>query len=228
VTWGIYTDGSAICHDTDVVPRRFPGGWAAVVEHGQDGYVIRGREAATTNVRMELVAAIRGLREVPDGDRAVLHFDCTVIYTVRDRWQRNLLDGMRLVSTPHALKDGDLWADLAAEYDRVEVELRKVRGANPIHRRAHAIAQAEAKAEAAGLPAYAVVLSKIERKARRQVDLAQYRQDDLRRRSQVNGFARMATAFERHGLRHLSGCEPGACVVSCPVWLNFGVPVDPW
>jgi ribonuclease HI len=64
--WTVVTDGSAICDESvlrdGAGKRRYPGGWAAVIEHGSEGYVLRGREADTTNVRMELRAVIEGPR----------------------------------------------------------------------------------------------------------------------------------------------------------------------
>lgn len=231
MVWHVFTDGSAICDEAVVVvgdgKRRFPGGWAAVIEHGSEGYVIRGREPDTTNVRMELRAVIEGLKQVPGGERAVLHFDCTVVLSVLDRWKNGTFD--RIPTKKGA--DLDLWVLLAHQFDRIEVYFEMIgRGPNPVHRRAHGIAQTEAKAMAAGLPPNGTVLGKIERKERRRAaaaahDLVEDREDRLRRRQQVAGFGhgRIAEAFAQRGLRHAPDCEPGQCVHSCEVWLNFGL-----
>lgn len=235
MVWRVFTDGSAISDATSLRvvtgKHRYPGGWAAVIEHGSDGYVIRGREPDTTNVRMELRAVIEGLKQVPGGERAELHFDCTVIYRIRERWQGGVLDELRHVEGKKRLADGDLWFMVGEQFDRIAVDLRMIgRGPNPVHRRAHGIAQMEARAMAAGLPANGTVLSKIENKERRRAvlmafDPTQDRLDRLRRRQQVDGFghSRIREAFEKGGLRHSRECEPGACVTSCEVWLNFGL-----
>jgi ribonuclease HI len=150
VTWHIWTDGSCINRDLgkSETPKggRGYGGWAAIIEHGSDGFVLRGRENATTNVRMELVAVIEGLRAVPTGDLAVVHTDSTVILSVLDRWQR----GDRESRGVHS----DLWADLMACFDRLHVKIELVvrgkTGANErdfVHQRAHLLAGAEAKAQ---------------------------------------------------------------------------------
>lgn len=227
MTWHVYTDGSAITLDAvrENGKCRYPGGWAAVIEHGSEGFVLRGRETNTTNVRMELRAAIEGVKQIPDREeRSVLHFDCMAILSAHDRWKRRILAGSQLA-------DGDLWVELAEQFERVTPELALIPAAgHPVHRRAHAIAQAEAKAQRAGLPANATVLSRIEQKDRRQAAmLEQARADDLRRRLQIQAFGRgrIGEALEQaqtvRGLLHSRDCEPGRCVASCPVWLSFGL-----
>jgi hypothetical protein len=137
-----------------------------------------------------------------------------------------VLNGWRNLSVQKRLADGDLWFALAREFDRIDVDLRMLgRGPNPVHRRAHGIARTEAKAMAAGLPANATVLSRIEKKEKRAIAMArmldQQRADDLRRQAQVRAFGH--GRFAKRGLRHSPECEPGSCVLSCEVWLNFGL-----
>lgn len=145
--WDVWTDGSTRPGAFAGRATAAPGGWCAVVEHGSDGDVLRGRVRDTTNVRMELVAAIMGLRAVPDGDPVTLHFDCTTILIVE---YARLDDPARLRRGP----DQELWRQLAAEYDRVDVALNLLsRGERPAqHVRAHVIAGAESKALRDGLP----------------------------------------------------------------------------
>ena len=49
-----------------------PGGWAAIVipADGGEPVELSGGERATTNNRMELTAALEGLRSLPDGSRS--------------------------------------------------------------------------------------------------------------------------------------------------------------
>jgi ribonuclease HI len=51
----IFTDGSCIGNPG-------PGGWACILRYGQRERVLQGGETKTTNNRMELLAAIRGLQ----------------------------------------------------------------------------------------------------------------------------------------------------------------------
>lgn len=151
MSWHVWTDGSCQ-HGLPQVSKGMPGygGWAAIVEHGSDGRVLRGRVAQTTNVRMELRAAIEGLRVVAGGKRCVLHTDCTTLLIVYERrlWPR--LSG----------RDGREWRELAAEFGRLDVEIDLITKGrrDPIHRRAHTIAGAEARAGLHKLPANAVPL----------------------------------------------------------------------
>lgn len=160
--WHVYTDGSAQMGASSVRGSRHPGGWAAVVEHGSDGYVIRGREAETTNTRMELTAVIRGLDSIEEGQDVCVHTDCMAVFSIRERHIR----GNLAVSLG---KDRDLWIEVGRQFGRVRrLELRQVvRGGHPIHRRAHKIAATEGKAQAAGLAADMTVLARIEKKERR-------------------------------------------------------------
>lgn len=163
----VWTDGAAIGHDTRRGERQ-PGGWAAVVEYGSDGYVLRGREPDTTNVRMEIRAAVEALRSLPTGASVTLVTDATVITTVHQRWARSL---------PLLGKDADLWDALAFEFDRhapsgLKVKLLGRGTAPPQHRRAHSIAGAEARSQAKGLDPSATILSPVEKKERRRAALA--------------------------------------------------------
>lgn len=144
MTWHIWCDGSCVNQQKTPKGGVGYGGWAAIVEHGSDGFVLRGRVAETTNVVMELVAVIEGLRVVPAGESAVVHTDSTVILAVLDRWQRGTLEQQGRRAPVHA----DLWRDLAGEFDRIHVTISMVeRGMkDPVHKRAHVIAGADARA----------------------------------------------------------------------------------
>lgn len=148
MTWHVWCDGSCQ-HGVPEAPRGVGGwgGWCAIVEHGSDGRVLRGRVPDTTNVRMELLAAIEGL-----GAGAVLHTDCTTLAVVHERWRRDELDhrdGRR------AGPDVQLWRQLGAEFGRVGVVLHLVvKGeSDPIHRRCDKIAGTEARGGLRNLPA---------------------------------------------------------------------------
>lgn len=164
--WHVWTDGS--CQYATTVARPFPrgtsgaGGWCAIIEHGSDGEVHRGRAAATTNVRMELVAATEGLRATPTGAEVVLHTDCTTILCVRDALER---DERRLRRGP----DREFWQALAVEIRRRRVSVRLLgKGVrDEVHRRAHGFAGAEARAQLADLPENAVPIDQEHRRAAR-------------------------------------------------------------
>jgi ribonuclease HI len=64
----IYTDGACSGNPG-------PGGWGAILIHGQSEKEICGGEPATTNNRMELMAAIRALEALTKPCRVELHTD---------------------------------------------------------------------------------------------------------------------------------------------------------
>ena len=67
-----------------------PGGWAAVLLEGHTKRVISGRTGDTTNNRMELMAAIKGLEIIPEGSEVTVHSDSKyVVNTMSQGWKRN-------------------------------------------------------------------------------------------------------------------------------------------
>jgi ribonuclease HI len=128
-----------------------PGGWAALVIH--DGHVeeLGGHEPRTTNNRMELRAAIEGLRRVPAN--APVHIITDSQYVLRGmtqwlpNWQRR---GWRTRNnTP--VENQDLWQTLAQLAGK-RVQWQHVYGhtGDPENERANAIAQAYAAGQHPG------------------------------------------------------------------------------
>ena len=118
----LYTDGG--CR-----PNPGPGGWAAVLlRPGEDPQELSGSEPKTTNNRMELRAAIEGLRALPAGHRVELFTDSEYvrkgITEWLERWRRN---GWRTAAKKEVL-NGDLWRELAAELERHRVSWHWVKG----------------------------------------------------------------------------------------------------
>ena len=58
----LFTDGSCLGNPG-------PGGWACILRYGKHERILRGVEPHTTNNRMELVAAINGLRALTEACR---------------------------------------------------------------------------------------------------------------------------------------------------------------
>jgi len=82
----IYTDGGC-------APNPGPGGWAAILRTGEHEKELKGGEPASTNNRMELMAAISGLEALKKPCVVDLHTDSQY---VRDgitkyinNWKRN-------------------------------------------------------------------------------------------------------------------------------------------
>ncbi len=80
----IYTDGSCSGNPG-------PGGWGAIVLIGGAKTPLSGGEAKTTNNRMEVMAAIKGLAAVPAGSDVTVHSDSEyLVNTMTKNWKRNV------------------------------------------------------------------------------------------------------------------------------------------
>ena len=55
----LFTDGSCLGNPG-------PGGWACILQYGKHERILRGGEPRTTNNRMELMAAINGLKALTE------------------------------------------------------------------------------------------------------------------------------------------------------------------
>ena len=105
----VYADGSCLGNPG-------PGGWAAViVKPGGVSHTIYGGDPATTNNRMELTAAIEGLRIIPTGKWVVLRTDSQyLVKTMTLGWRRK--------------QNVDLWEKLDHEAEQRHVRFEWVEG----------------------------------------------------------------------------------------------------
>jgi ribonuclease HI len=137
-SYTLVTDGACSGNGTDAAR----GGWAAILT-GPDGRetVLTGGEIPTTNNRMELTAALEGLREAPEGALVDLVTDSSYVANAilkgwLDGWQRR---GWRTASK-QPVANRDLW-------ERMIVELRRHRAVRPILVRGHAGHEANERAD---------------------------------------------------------------------------------
>lgn len=78
----IYTDGSCLGNPG-------PGGWAAIIVDNKIRKEIKGSEPDTTNNRMELTAAIKGLDQTPRGSKVTIESDSQyLVNTMTKDWKR--------------------------------------------------------------------------------------------------------------------------------------------
>lgn len=143
----LYTDGACSGNPG-------PGGWAALIIDGGHERVLSGSEAATTNQRMELKAAIEGLAAIAGRRRVRLHSDSAyVVNCFRDgwweRWEREGWVG----AGKQPVANRDLWERLLAETRRHQVTWVKVAGhaGDPLNERVDRLARGAIASLGAGI-----------------------------------------------------------------------------
>jgi len=139
--------------DTDIVeiwtdggckPNPRPRGWAAVLRFRDVVREVSGREAATTNNRMELTAAAAGLEALRRPCRVVVHTDSQYVRDGVTRWHTGWVRRNWRTATGEPVKNTDLWRRLLDAAARHQVEWRWVRGhaGDPMNERADKLATA--------------------------------------------------------------------------------------
>jgi ribonuclease HI len=119
-----------------------PGGWGAILMFGGHEREIWGGEAATTNNRMELTAAIEALTALKRPCRVELHTDSQYVRNGISQWLPLCkARGWRTMSKG-AVKNEDLWRRLDEAASRHQVDWRWVKGhaGHPLNERADALA----------------------------------------------------------------------------------------
>ena len=119
-----------------------PGGWGAVIRAGDKEKELSGGEKLTTNNRMELTAAIKGLEALKRPCHVVLSTDSRYVMDGLTKWlagwQRN---GWRTAAR-QPVKNADLWQELvaAAAPHRIRWEWVKGHAGHPENERADKLA----------------------------------------------------------------------------------------
>jgi ribonuclease HI len=136
----VFTDGSAIGNPG-------PGGWAAVLMHGNKSWEISGSSVWTTISEMELLAAVEALRSVPAGSIVQLCSDSELlIHGMRffvGRWKEK---GWRN-SRGNPLQHQELWRELLAMNERLNIRWQWIRGhgGHPVQTRVDVLAYQAAR-----------------------------------------------------------------------------------
>ncbi|ASK86853.1 ribonuclease HI [Sphingorhabdus sp. SMR4y] len=105
-----------------------PGGWGALIRHGDKEKEISGGEPDTTNNRMELRAAIEALNALKRPCKVKLSIDSTYVKDGITKWifgwQKN---GWRTAARK-PVKNADLWQDLLKAVEPHQIEWHWVKG----------------------------------------------------------------------------------------------------
>ncbi len=105
-----------------------PGGWACIIRTGEDALEHSGGEESTTNNRMEMMAALRGLEALPESSQVELTTDSQYLKNGITTWIHGWMRKGWRTASGEAVKNEDLWRDLWEESGRHKIEWRWVRG----------------------------------------------------------------------------------------------------
>ncbi len=105
-----------------------PGGWAALLRYGDTEKLIKGAERDTTNNRMELVAAIEGLRALTRPASVSLTTDSQYVRQGITQWIAGWKRNGWKNSQKQPVKNQDLWRALDAAVAQHDVAWHWVKG----------------------------------------------------------------------------------------------------
>ena len=120
-----------------------PGGWGAILRYGDVEKELSGGDPATTNNRMELMAAIAALEALKRGCRVRLYTDSQYVRDGITRWVHNWKARNWRTADKKAVKNVDLWQRLEEAAAAHDVEWIWVRGhaGHPENERADLLAR---------------------------------------------------------------------------------------
>jgi ribonuclease HI len=117
----IYTDGA--CRGNPG-----PGGWAALLVCGSERKEVTGSDPATTNNRMELSAAIHGLKALKRRCAVTLYTDSKYVLQGVTEWLPNWKARGWRTAAKEPVKNQDLWEELDRAVAEQDIEWQWVKG----------------------------------------------------------------------------------------------------
>ena len=118
----MYTDGACTGNPG-------PGGYGVVLLHGEQRHELSGGFRRTTNNRMELMGAIKGLEALNQCCQVTLHSDSQyVVEGIERGWARRWRGNGWMRNKREQAVNPDLWGRLLDLCEKHEVELKWVRG----------------------------------------------------------------------------------------------------
>ena len=131
----IYTDGACSGNPG-------PGGWGAILLYGDKRKEMKGGELATTNNRMELMAAIQALEALTKPCKVELHTDSQYVQKGIHEWIHSWKRRGWMTADKKPVKNADLWKRLDSAAAQHSIKWHWVRGHNghPENERADVLA----------------------------------------------------------------------------------------
>ena len=120
-----------------------PGGWGAILRFGDHEKELMGGEPATTNNRMEMMAAIVALESLKRPVHVDLHTDSTYLRDGITRWIHGWKRNGWKTAAKKPVKNVDLWQRLETALAAHEIEWHWVKGhaGHPENERADELAR---------------------------------------------------------------------------------------
>ena len=143
----IYTDGACLGNPG-------PGGWAALLRWQGQEKVLVGAASKTTNNRMELRAAVEGLKALKRPAVVYLHTDSQYLRNGITQWIHNWQRNGWLTASKKPVKNQDLWKALLAAMKPHDVHWAWVKGhaGHPENERVDKLASEAARTRARHAP----------------------------------------------------------------------------
>lgn len=108
-----------------------PGGWGCILRYGNAEKELSGGEGDTTNNRMELTAAIEGLKALKEKCEVTLYTDSQYVANgINKGWARSWQKNGWIKSDKKPAQNRELWEELLSLIDRHEVSVVWVKGHN--------------------------------------------------------------------------------------------------
>ena len=117
----IFTDGACLGNPG-------PGGWGALLRRHDKEKEIAGGERETTNNRMELMAAIKGLEALKGPAKVALTTDSSYVKDGITKWIGNWKKNGWRTAAKKPVKNADLWQRLDRVVDQHEITWLWVKG----------------------------------------------------------------------------------------------------
>lgn len=110
-----------------------PGGWGAYLEFKDKKKSLYGFEDNTTNNRMELMAAIEGLKALKRSCNIELKTDSKYVLQGMTEWMVGWKKNGWKTAAKKAVKNVDLWRQLDSEVSRHQINWHWVKGHSGVH-----------------------------------------------------------------------------------------------
>jgi len=119
----IYTDGACLGNPG-------PGGWGAIVQYSSSEKIVKGAERDTTNNRMELMAAIKGLQSLTECCQVTLYTDSVYVQKGAMEWLLGWKKKNWITAAKQPVKNVDLWLQIDELIAKHKIDWQWVKGHN--------------------------------------------------------------------------------------------------